>query len=133
MAAAAGEVVGDKELIACCGLYCGSCSSLQSGKCVGCARSKTAPEERAADWCPVRKCCRERGITNCAACPDFADPNACAKFHSMISRVIGYCLGSDRAACVLRIREVGPDAFAAEMAASKRQTIHKGSWNPLDW
>jgi hypothetical protein len=51
----------------------------------------------------------------------------------VLGRVIGYCLGSDRAACIARIREIGVDAFAQEMHTTKRQTIHKADWNPLAW
>ncbi|KAH3766479.1 hypothetical protein Pelo_1644 [Pelomyxa schiedti] len=118
---------GDAHMIAACGLYCGCCSSKTRGKCIGCAADNTKT------WCDIRKCCVAKGIQSCAQCADFpADPKMCPKFHNAIGRVIGYCLGSDRAACIQRIREVGPQQFADEMQQTNRQTIKKSSWNPWD-
>lgn len=42
-------------------------------------------------------------------------------------------LVKDRAACIDRIREIGLNAFAEEMADGKFVTIRKASWNPFDW
>ncbi len=39
----------------------------------------------------------------------------CRKFNSFVGKVFGVIFRSDRRGCIERIREVGPDAFAAEM------------------
>lgn len=112
-------VVADPALVAACGLYCGACKKHLAGKCPGCAGNEKA------SWCKVRSCCRERGIANCGACAEFPDPRACRTHHNVIARLIGLVLRSDRAACVDRIRAIGTDAFAAEMAAKGAQTIRR--------
>lgn len=114
------EVKADPELIAACGLYCGACGKLLKGKCPGCAGNEKA------GWCAVRTCCKEHGWASCADCTEFRDPKQCKKFDSFISKVIGLVLDSDRAKCIGRIREVGPEQFAREMADSKRQSLPRG-------
>jgi hypothetical protein len=65
----------------------------------------------------------DHAYRTCADCRTFTDPNDCTKFHSFVSRVIGLVLGSNRQACVLKIRELGRDGYAAHMAAERRQTL----------
>lgn len=107
----------DAALVARCGLYCGACRSFRKGKCPGCAGN------HAATWCQVRTCCAERGYASCAACTDHPDPRACRRFHGVVSTVIGVVLNSDRRACVLKVRELGLDGYAAFMAERGRQTL----------
>eukprot|EP00727_Mastigamoeba_balamuthi_P005261 m51a1_g14733 hypothetical protein (563) ;mRNA; r:234482-236480 len=120
------KAVDDPELVAMCGLYCGACRSHLSGRCPGCARNESAT------WCGIRRCVQSHGWKSCADCTLHEDLHDCPDFHNAISRVIGYCLGSDRFACCARIHEIGREAFAHEMAAKNAQTIPKKSWNPLD-
>jgi hypothetical protein len=114
------EPNGDVTLVARCGLYCGSCGSYRKGRCPGCAGNDSA------SWCAVRRCVRERGHATCADCAEHPDPRTCALFHNWISRLIGFVLRSDRPACILRIRSVGLEAYAAEMARSGRQSVRRG-------
>lgn len=96
------------RLIAACGLYCGTCRSFRKGSCPGCAANDKAA------WCKVRTCCREHNRNSCAECT--LRPLAeCVKFNSFISKVFKLLFRSDRAGCIARIREVGPEAFAREM------------------
>lgn len=111
------EIVADGELVAHCGLYCGACRAYRKGKCPGCV------ENAEATWCKVRACCQERDYGTCAECAEFADPKACRKFHNLFSRIIGFLLRSDRGKCIARIRAVGPEAFAREMAERRAQTL----------
>ncbi|HEY3444937.1 MAG TPA: DUF3795 domain-containing protein [Myxococcales bacterium] len=111
------EVKADPKLIAACGLYCGACGKLLKGKCPGCAANEKAR------WCAVRSCCKERGYASCADCTEFRDPRQCGKFDGFISKVIGLVLDSDRAKCIDRIRAVGAEQFAKEMADGRRQSL----------
>lgn len=94
--------------IAACGLYCGACSRYLKGKCPGCLKYEKAT------WCKVRMCCLEHGRQSCADCTD-AEPSRCPKFNGFMSKVFAVVFRSDRAGCIRRIREVGYEAFAAEM------------------
>ena len=113
------EIPIDPKLVAYCGLYCGACRSYLKGKCPGCAGNEKA------GWCKIRVCCQENSYATCAACQSFTDVTDCKKFHNLMSQVIGFVLRSDRAACIDRIREIGVEAFAAEMAEKRTQTIKR--------
>ncbi len=111
------EVPADKNLIAYCGLYCGACGRYLRGRCPGCH------ENTKATWCKVRSCCQERALASCAECREMPDPNDCPKFYGVIARIIALLLNSNRQACVLKLREVGPDEYARFMAARRTQTL----------
>ncbi|MBI4859600.1 MAG: DUF3795 domain-containing protein [Candidatus Riflebacteria bacterium] len=111
------QIVTDARLIACCGLYCGACGSYLRERCPGCLGNTSAT------WCKVRACCLERGHGSCADCTSVHDVRDCGKFHNWISRLIGFVLRSDRAACIACIKEKGRDAFAREMASSRRHSM----------
>ncbi len=98
--------------IAACGLFCGSCRAFLKGKCPGCH-----PNEKAS-WCKVRACCREHAWQSCACCT-LMPIGECPEFNSVIGRVFAFVFRSDRRGCVERIREVGPEAFAAEMRSAR--------------
>jgi hypothetical protein len=112
------EIIADKNLIAYCGLYCGSCRAYLTKKCPGCHDNKKA------SWCKIRECCIENSIQSCANCNriELAD---CRKYNTLISKIIGYILNSDRTACIARIKEIGYEDFALEMANNKSQTIKR--------
>ena len=107
----------DRKLIAACGLYCGACGKFLKGKCPGCAQTQKA------GWCKVRTCCGEHGYTSCAECTEFADPRRCSRFVNFIAKIVGVVLNSDRAQCIARLRAVGPEQFAREMADCRRQAL----------
>jgi hypothetical protein len=113
------EIKPDSSLVAFCGLYCGACGSYLKEKCDGCLKNDKA------SWCKIRSCCIGRNIASCAACEEFPNPRDCGKFNNFISKLFGLVFRSDRAACIEKIREIGIQPFAAEMAASKRQSIKK--------
>ena len=112
-------VESNHRLIAACGLYCPACGVHRKGRCAGCA------DNVKATWCKLRSCCAGKHIANCAGCGEHSEPRECRKFHNWISRVIGFILRSDRRACIMRIREAGPEAFAAEMAAKGAHSIRR--------
>ena len=113
------DIPVDADLVAHCGLYCGACRGYLKDKCPGCR------DNEKARWCKVRTCCRAKDYATCADCEEYADPHECKKFHNFISRIVGFVLSSDRRACIYRIRDVGAEEFAREMAESERQTIHR--------
>ena len=109
--------VSDEKLIAACGLYCGSCRSLLSGKCPGCAGNEKA------SWCKIRSCCGGKAILSCAECDEHEDPSTCNYFDNLVSKIFGLLFNSNRAACVMAIRADGREKFADRMAAEKRQSL----------
>jgi hypothetical protein len=112
------EVIADKNMIAYCGLYCGACRSFLTNKCPGCK------DNIKAGWCKIRDCCKENNFQSCADCGKIALME-CKKYNTFISKIIGYVLNSDRAACITRIKELGYDDFAFEMTNNKSQTIKR--------
>ena len=112
------KIVADSNLIAFCGLYCGSCKSYLNGKCPGCR------DNVKATWCKIRECCQENNLKSCADC-NSVELMECKKFNNFISKAFGYIFNSDRPACIYRIRETGYDDYAIEMAVSRRQTIKR--------
>lgn len=113
------QPVNDKKLVAFCGLYCGSCKSFLKDKCPGCAGNEKAT------WCMIRICCQAKKISSCAECVEFTDISSCKKFNNFFSKLFGLVLRSDRKACIARIKEIGLEAFAAEMAEKGQQSIKR--------
>ncbi len=113
------EIVSDPKLVANCGLYCGACGSYLKGRCPGCH------DNEKAKWCKVRSCCIEHTYASCAHCTEFVDPRACKYFNNFISKLFGFVLRSDRAACVEQIRRLGVQGHADEMTKARRQTIRR--------
>lgn len=99
--------------IAACGLYCGACPKFTKGKCPGCRAYEKAT------WCGVRSCCIEHGWQSCADCT-LMPLGECKKFNNFIAKVFAVVFRSDRHGCIARIREVGAEAFAAEMKLAGR-------------
>jgi hypothetical protein len=44
-------------------------------------------------------------------------------YHNFVSRIFGFVFRSNRPACIARIREVGRETFAKEMAEGRRQSL----------
>lgn len=99
--------------IAACGLFCGACRKFIKGSCPGCRNYEKAT------WCAVRTCCIENGWQSCADCTR-SPLGECRKFNSFVAKVFAVVFRSDRRGCVERIREVGAEAFAAEMQLAGR-------------
>jgi len=113
------EVVNDSALVAFCGLYCGACKKFLSDSCPGCAKNEKA------SWCGIRKCNLEHSYKSCAECVEFTDIMECKKFNNFISKIFAFVFRSDRKACINRIKEIGIEAFAREMAGKKSPAIKK--------
>lgn len=113
------EIVKDKKFVAFCGLYCGACKRFIDKKCPGCR------DNIKAAWCKVRTCCMGKNYQSCADCQEFAKASDCKKFNNIFSKFFALVFGSDRQACVDRIKETGYDSFAQEMAEKGSHTIKK--------
>ena len=105
--------------VAACGLYCGACGRYKKGKCPGCRGYEKAT------WCGIRSCCIEKNYNSCADCTEFADLKKCKKFNNLPGKIIGFFTGSDRFACIYRIREIGHESFAIEMDKKGLQAIKR--------
>jgi hypothetical protein len=113
------QIIADRNLVAYCGLYCGACRSYLKEKCPGCQ------ENAKASWCQVRLCCLEKKYASCADCTEFANASNCQKFNNIFSKLIGFCLRSNRQACITAIKTKGCEKFAQEMANQKKQTLKR--------
>jgi hypothetical protein len=108
---------GNRELIAYCGLYCGSCRKFMDKKCPGCRKNDKA------QWCKIRVCCQENNYSTCANCD--MEPHECKKFNNFFSKLFALLFKSDREGCIKRIREAGEDTYAEDMSKKKEMTIKK--------
>jgi hypothetical protein len=113
------EIVVDPSMVARCGLYCGACGQYLRGKCGGCVKNEKAT------WCSIRKCNNEHSWSSCAECAEFSDVNECGKFNNVMSKIFAFIFRSNRKACIDRIKVVGREAFAKEMAGLKRHSLQR--------
>jgi hypothetical protein len=113
------EVTSDPKLVSACGLYCGECKSYLSSKCPGCK------ENEKASWCKIRACVRENQYASCADCKQFSTASECSKFNNFMTKIMGMIFNSDRQGCIDRIKEIGPEAYAAEMTEKKQRTLKR--------
>ena len=114
------EIIREEvKLIAKCGLYCGSCPRFLKGKCLGCL------DYHKASWCKLRTCCLEKNIASCADCKDYKNVMECGKYDNFIARIFGFVFNSNRSACIARIKEIGYEGFAHEMAENRVVTFKK--------
>jgi hypothetical protein len=113
------DIVADSQLVAYCGLYCGSCGAYLKEQCPGCHKNEKA------SWCKIRKCNTEKQYASCADCKQYTEPNDCRMFNNFMSKVFALLFGSDRAACIAQIREMGVAGHAQNMAETRRQSIKR--------
>jgi hypothetical protein len=110
------EIAVDKKLVAYCGLYCAACKSYLKGECSGCRVNVKL------DWCRVRMCCQRKEILSCAEC-NGADFGSCWEYHGIVTKLFELVSNYRRETCIKRIRALGYEDYAKEMAARKRQTL----------
>lgn len=113
------DIVSNVELVAYCGLYFGACGFYLRDRCPGCH------DNNKASWCKVRICCLEHSYSSCADCGEFENPGECKKYNNLVSKIVGFVLRSDRAACVMQIKKMGIQGHADLMARQKKQTIKR--------
>jgi hypothetical protein len=114
-----GKIMADKNTVAYCGLYCGACKKFINKKCTGCKTNVKAT------WCKIRTCCIENKYASCADCKTFSTANECKKFNNIFSKFFALVFKSDRNACIARIKEVGAEQYADEMAEKGKMTMKK--------
>ena len=113
------DIKTDKNLVAYCGLYCGACGQYLKGKCFGCQKNEKAT------WCQIRVCGMQNKYDTCADCKSYTDVNTCKKFNNIFSKIFGLIFRSNRKACIERIKQIGTEKFASEMAKNKMQSIKR--------
>lgn len=104
--------------VAHCGLYCGECSKFKKGNCSGCYSNDKAT------WCDIKKCCLDNGFSTCAEC-DIIPIGECKKFNNAFSKLISFTTGVDRIRCIERIKQIGTESFALEMARLQYKSLNK--------
>ncbi len=112
------EIVNDPELIAYCGLYCGSCSRYKKGKCQGCKKNNKA------SWCKVRSCNIDSQLTNCAHCSDISI-NQCKKLNNPVGKIFEIIFGSNRLASLNYIKDNGEDLYTKKMCSLGQMSIKR--------
>lgn len=111
-------IVADKRLVAYCGLYCGACKSYLKGKCKGCRENIKADK-----WCKIKKCCGDNTYENCADCKIYNSTLDCKMFNNTVSKLFSLIFGSNRNASIIKIKELGTQGYAEEMASGKTMTV----------
>jgi hypothetical protein len=99
----------EKQLVAYCGLYCGSCGAYQRGKCEACKPGG------GFSACKIRICCEEKNYETCAECNYF---ETCTILNSFTSRIFGVIFRKDRKGNLCRIKEIGVEKWVKEMEAT---------------
>lgn len=113
------EIIEDQALVAYCGLYCGACKIYLWGKCPGCMKNERA------SWCKVRTCCINNKYRTCSDCKIEDTISNCTKLVNPISKIISLILGSNRVACLNKIKETGCAEYAKNMAQTRRAFLRK--------
>ena len=113
------QIEANKDQIALCGLYCGSCPAFLKEKCPGCK------ENAKATWCKVRACCLDNSYASCADCKQLSDNKDCKKLNNFMSNLFAFIFRSDRNANINMLKEKGCDEFARYMAENKLISIKK--------
>ena len=100
-----------KNIIGCCGIYCGLCNKYQSkapSRCIGC---KSGEQH---SWCSIWNCCAKRhGFETCTKCGEIFH---CAIF--LRRKVAEWIPAADN---LLQIKEVGLENMLKEQ--KERQTL----------
>ena len=103
-----------KNLIGCCGIYCGLCPKYQSkapSRCIGCRSGEQH------DWCSIWNCCvKKHGFETCTECEELF---RCEIF--LRRKVVEWIPAPDN---LLRIKEVGLEKYLGEQ--KERQALLEG-------
>lgn len=106
------DTIDKTQLVAYCGLYCGSCGSYKKGKC------KTCKDGGGFSRCKVRKCCAELNYQTCAECEKLEN---CKTVDNFISKIFALIFRSNRKGNLHQIREIGLEKWVEEQAASGKK------------
>lgn len=110
------SLVKDPNLVAFCGLYCGTCSKFKKGKCSGCN------DNIKATWCKIRSCNIENGFENCSHC-NMMNISDCKKLNNPIAKVFELVFRTDRLSSLTYIKECGEEAYAEKMRGLGQMSI----------
>jgi len=108
------QINKDENLIGYCGLYCGACPWLKSGKCDGC-RGNSAKSAVVYKKCKVKPCCVDNGFFTCADCTIYASTKECKKYNPLLLKVASWAESSDRSKAIEMIKTKGRAGFLAFM------------------
>ncbi|MCL2328466.1 MAG: DUF3795 domain-containing protein [Bacteroidetes bacterium] len=103
-----------ENLIAYCGLYCGTCPAFTSGKCDGC-RGNSAKSAIVYKACKVKPCCVENGFFTCADCTIYTSVKECKKYNPLLLKIASWVESSDRSKAIEMIKTKGRAEFLAFM------------------
>jgi len=102
----------NKNLVAYCGLYCGSCGSYTKRRCKSCKSGGGFSS------CKVRICCEEKNYETCAECKDF---QTCKILNNFISKIFGFIFRTNRLSNLTEIKDKGILVFAEERSKTGKK------------
>lgn len=111
--------IQNPELVASCGLYCGTCKRYLADKCQGCAKNTKAT------WCKIRTCNIEQGYSNCSDCT-LTERNSCKKLNNPIGKVFEFIFRTDRLTSLQFIQEKGSKVYSQKMCSLGQMSFKKG-------
>jgi len=113
------EAIQNSDLVAYCGLYCGTCKSYRKGKCSGCAKNEKAT------WCKIRTCNIDNEYANCTKCT-LIDRAECKKLNNPIGKVFEFVFRTDRQKSLQFIQDKGSKAYSYKMWSMGQMSFKKG-------
>ncbi len=113
------ESSSNVNLIAACGLYCGSCRKFVKGNCPGCRKNVKA------SWCKIRSCNQEHHTANCTEC-SITNSEECKLLNNTIGKFFKFVFKTDRLASLQYITNNGPQSYVEKMTMLKQMAIKKG-------
>uniref|UniRef100_UPI0032177A05 DUF3795 domain-containing protein n=1 Tax=uncultured Draconibacterium sp. TaxID=1573823 RepID=UPI0032177A05 len=113
------EAIQNTDLIAFCGLYCGTCRKYKKGKCPGCAQNTKAT------WCKIRTCNIEHEYVNCTDCT-LTDRRTCTKLNNPIGKMFELVFRTDRLKSLQFIQDKGGKAYSHKMWTLGQMSFKKG-------
>lgn len=116
--------IQNPELVAYCGLYCGTCKSYRKGKCPGCAKNTKA------SWCKIRTCNIKHEFANCTECT-LLNRVDCKKLNNPIGKVFEFVFRTDRLKSLQYIEKEGCKAYSQKMWTLGQMSFKKGQSTEL--
>jgi hypothetical protein len=72
-----------RELLGCCGAYCGPCKAFKENFCKGCKLGyKNGERDISKAKCKMKICCMGKNLNSCADCDEYSSCKIMQEFHN---------------------------------------------------